>query len=68
MVVPALLGYYVDKCWGTRVLFTILGAAFGLAFGIWQLLEMARASDKGAGTATERESPGSPDTQRKQSE
>lgn len=68
MVVPAVIGYYVDKCWGTRILFTILGSALGVAFGIWQLLEMARASDKSAGTAREQESGGSPDTPRKQSE
>lgn len=42
MVVPGLVGYYLDGLLGTRVLLTLLGFAGGVAFGIWQLMLMAR--------------------------
>ncbi len=41
MVVPLVVGRLADDRWGTKVLFTGLGAAFGLAFGIWHLLKLA---------------------------
>ena len=46
MVVPGMAGYFVDNRLGTKVLFTILGFAFGMAFGIWQLLQLAHATDQ----------------------
>ncbi len=41
MAAPPLAGHYVDNRLGTRVLFTIGGAAFGLTYGIWHLLKLA---------------------------
>lgn len=41
MVVPGLVGYYLDGLVRTRALFTILGFGIGVTFGIWQLLRMA---------------------------
>lgn len=38
MVVPGLLGYWLDHYLGTKLLFAVLGFAFGLTFGIWQLV------------------------------
>lgn len=41
MAVPPLLGHLADERWGTRILFTVLGAAFGMFYGIWHLLKLA---------------------------
>jgi hypothetical protein len=43
MVLPILLGVWVDRSWGTKAVFTILGAAAGLWLGIWNLIRIARA-------------------------
>lgn len=40
MVLPALLGYWLDSKLGTRVVFVILGAMAGMVLGIWHLLRM----------------------------
>ncbi|MHB0955308.1 MAG: AtpZ/AtpI family protein [Pirellulaceae bacterium] len=51
MVLPGLLGYFLDSRLGTRAVLTILGFGLGLTFGIWELLRMTRPSrdqDKGA--------------------
>jgi F0F1-type ATP synthase assembly protein I len=42
MVVPGLVGYWLDNRLGTRALLTILGFGIGVTFGIWELLRMAR--------------------------
>ena len=44
MVVPGAAGIFLDKKLGTKVLFTILGCAFGMVFGIWQLVGWTRQS------------------------
>ena len=40
MVVPGLVGYYLDGRLGTRALLTIVGFAVGVACGVWQLLRL----------------------------
>jgi hypothetical protein len=47
MVVPGLVGYYLDRSWGTRGLLTILGFALGVTSGIWQLVRMTRPANQG---------------------
>jgi F0F1-type ATP synthase assembly protein I len=42
MVLPGLLGYWLDTRLGTKAVFTILGFGLGMTYGIWQLLRMAR--------------------------
>jgi F0F1-type ATP synthase assembly protein I len=42
MVVPGLVGYYVDTKLGTRALLTILGFMLGVTYGIWELVRMGR--------------------------
>ncbi len=42
MVLPALLGYWLDQKLGTRLLFLILGAVMGFAMGLSSLLRMTR--------------------------
>jgi len=45
MVIPPLLGYYLDNWLGTVVLFMFLGVVFGLICGIWQLIKLVDHSD-----------------------
>lgn len=45
MVVPALLGYWLDQWLGTRMVFLILGAILGFATGFYSLLRLTRPSD-----------------------
>ena len=53
MVVPGLVGYYVDGRLGTRALFTILGFGLGVTFGIWQLTRLSSPPrDGGDGTSS----------------
>jgi len=40
MVLPPLLGYWLDSKLGTRAVFVILGAAVGMTLGIWHLLKI----------------------------
>ncbi len=40
MVVPPLAGRFADDRLGTKILFTLLGAALGLAYGIWNLVKL----------------------------
>ncbi|MGI9518012.1 MAG: AtpZ/AtpI family protein [Pirellulaceae bacterium] len=40
MVVPILLGYWLDLYLGTVPLFAILGLVLGMSGGIWQLIKL----------------------------
>lgn len=40
MVLPILLGYWVDTYLGTVPLFAILGLVLGMSTGIWQLIRL----------------------------
>ena len=48
MVVPGLIGYYLDGRLGTRALLTIVGFAVGVACGVWQLLRLTNGPRDGA--------------------
>jgi len=42
MVLPGVLGLWIDERLGTRILFMVLGFTFGLTLAIWHLLKMAK--------------------------
>jgi len=42
MVLPGVLGLWIDEQFGTRILFMVLGFIFGLTFAIWHLLKMTK--------------------------
>jgi hypothetical protein len=44
MVIPGFLGLWLDQYLGTRLLFAVIGFAFGLVGGMWHLVQMARMS------------------------
>ena len=41
MVVPGLIGYWIDQRLGTKAVFTIGGFVFGMVFGFWHLMKIA---------------------------
>jgi len=41
MVVPILLGYWIDRWLGFSALFAILGGIAGLTGGVWHLVRLA---------------------------
>lgn len=43
MVVPALLGSWIDAWLGTVVLFMFLGVIFGVVAGVWQLVKLVQS-------------------------
>ena len=49
MVLPCVLGYWVDRQLNTRMVFLVLGAVFGLVCGMWHLIRMTQspAADRG---------------------
>ena len=44
MALPALAGHWADQRLATAPLLTIGGAVFGLALGMWHLIQMTRTS------------------------
>lgn len=40
MVVPGLVGYWLDMRLGTRVVFLLVGFAAGMALAVWQLMQL----------------------------
>jgi len=40
MVGPGLVGLWLDRHFGTRVIFGLLGFAIGLPYGIWYLIRL----------------------------
>lgn len=49
MVLPGLLGYWLDQRWGTKALFTVVGFAVGMGAGMWHLIRLARTESVSAG-------------------
>lgn len=43
MVLPGLLGYWLDRRWGWLPWLTVLGMFLGMALGTWQLVRLVQA-------------------------
>ena len=43
MVIPALLGVWLDRQLGTVALFAILGVILGMVLAFWQLFKFAKS-------------------------
>lgn len=56
MVLPGLLGYWIDRRLGTRVVFTLIGFAVGNAMAIWHLIRITQSSRHQGGAGEERNS------------
>ena len=55
MVLPGVLGYWLDQRLKTRVVFTALGFGLGLAIGILRLLQLSQSSVRGANDDTNKQ-------------
>ena len=43
MVVPGVVGFWLDQRLGTKVLLTVVGLALGMSVGMWHLLRMTKS-------------------------
>jgi F0F1-type ATP synthase assembly protein I len=48
MVVPGLVGYWLDQKLGTKAVLTILGFGLGTTLGIWHLIQIGNAPPPGS--------------------
>jgi F0F1-type ATP synthase assembly protein I len=48
MIIPAIIGYFVDQRLGTLILFTVIGLAIGMSASIWQLVKFVAFEDQQA--------------------
>lgn len=46
MVLPMLLGVWIDSRWGTSPLWLLVGLVLGQAAGFWHIMKLARSSGK----------------------
>jgi len=52
MVVPGLVGYWLDLQWGTKPALLIGGVILGFISGLWQLIKLASESLQQEGKST----------------
>ncbi len=50
MVLPGVLGYWIDQRLGTKFVFMLLGFGSGLALGVWHLIRMTATAKRGEGS------------------
>ena len=55
MVVPILLGYWLDQRLGIKGVFTSLGAALGLTGGLWHLIKIRHILEGKSGKDRDRD-------------
>ena len=46
MVIPAGLGYWLDRKWNSEPWLLVCGAVVGFVLGMWHLLQLAKISEK----------------------
>ena len=49
MIVPALIGYWIDQKVGSRFVFTLLGLILGMSVAVMQLIQLVSVSNKPKG-------------------
>jgi len=54
MVLPGLIGYWIDRRLGTKLLFLVVGVILGFATGMWQLIKLAGSTDGAGGSPPDR--------------
>jgi F0F1-type ATP synthase assembly protein I len=50
MIIPAIIGYFIDQRLNTLILFTALGLMIGMAGAIWQLVQFVKFQDRQSDT------------------
>ena len=46
MIIPAIIGYFIDQRLRTLILFTAIGLILGMAGAIWQLVQFVKFQDQ----------------------
>ena len=46
MVIPAILGYFVDQWLNTVAVFTVVGLVFGVAAAVQQMIRLVKSMNK----------------------
>lgn len=54
MVVPGVLGVWIDRRLGTVALFTVIGFGLGLTLGMWHLLRMTARKEVSSNVASQK--------------
>ena len=57
MVIPALIGNWLDKRFSTVLLFTLLGLAFGMTGAVLQLMKLVAPKDQDHSTKSDGDQP-----------
>lgn len=52
MIIPAIIGYFVDQYFGTVILFTALGLVFGIGSAVYQLVQFVSAQNSKSASTT----------------
>ncbi len=47
MVVPGLIGYWIDEQLGTVAIFLVTGVILGFSIGLWQLIKLGQQPETG---------------------
>ncbi len=58
MIVPAIIGYFIDQYFKTLILFTSIGLVLGIASAVWQLIQFVAAQDESTGSTSEQKDNG----------
>ncbi len=46
MIVPAIVGHFIDRRFGTVILFTAIGLVLGMVAAVWQLVQFVAHQDQ----------------------
>jgi len=55
MVLPGLVGLWIDQKLGTKALFLVLGVILGFATGLWSLIRLSDTSKSADGPTSDKE-------------
>ncbi len=47
MVLPGMVGFWIDQRLGTKAIFLVLGVVLGFATGLWHLIRLGKSSPPG---------------------
>lgn len=47
MVLPGVVGLWIDQRLGTKILFLVFGVILGFATGLWSLIRLSKTSQSG---------------------
>ena len=63
MIIPAIIGYFIDQYFHTLILFTAIGLVLGMASAIWQLIKFVALQDQQQDPFQDEDSGGNPSSE-----